>query len=130
MIISKNLSSFFRWFLFLSFALLLYFFFTFPPDQIPPLLIRANDKALHFLNFLLLALFGFRAFFHSSHPLFSAQADKKATSLSFGYSVFLEWAQSGVPGRDPSFWDLVANAGGIFAALLTIWLSKKSAFHS
>ena len=112
----------------MGFAVSLYIACTLPAEQIPAVVVRANDKLLHFLSFLLLTLLGFRAFWHSSMELFSQYAEGKTVSFSLFYGAFIEWAQRSVPGRDMSFLDFVADALGTFLAFLIFRLSWRFSF--
>ena len=116
---SKSLSEFFRWFVFLSYCVFLYLVYTLPADQIPPAVGRANDKVLHFFNFLLLALLAFQALAHSSLALLNLKAEMLSAGFSLFYGAFLEGAQHSVPGREMSFLDWLADAVGVLAAVAT-----------
>ena len=121
---SKNLSEFFRWFVFLSYCLLLYVAYTLPGNQIPPAVGRANDKVLHFFNFLLLALLAFRTLARSSVALLNLKAEMLSSGFSLFYGTFLEWAQRSVPGREMSFLDWLADTVGVLAAVATFRTSE------
>lgn len=79
-------------------------------------MLQANDKLLHFLDFLVLALLAFRTFTFSSQPLFYLHAGTKAAGFSVFYGSLLEWSQRTVPGRNASLWDWVADLAGILVA--------------
>ena len=124
MTVSKNLSDLLRWLVFISYSIFLYVVFTLPPQKIPSVVLGANDKILHALDFFLLALLAFRTFFYASHPLFCIHAGGKAVGFSLFYGAFLEWAQRGAPGREASFADWVADAVGILIASLIFRISR------
>ncbi len=109
-------------------AVFLYIACTLPAEQIPAAVVRANDKLLHLLSFLLLTLLGFRAFSRSSVEMFSRYGEGKAVSFSLFYGAFIEWAQQSVPGRDMSFSDFVADALGTFLAFLIFRYSRRFSF--
>ncbi|MBI2167730.1 MAG: VanZ family protein [Candidatus Omnitrophica bacterium] len=71
---------------------------------------------MHFLDFFLLALLAFRAFFYSPRPFFHLWAGEKAFVFSLLYGAFLEWAQRGVSGRVASLTDWGADALGALVA--------------
>lgn len=121
--ISKTLSNLSRWPLFLTYTVLLFVAYTISLDQIPAAVLRVNDKLMHFLDFLLLALLSFRTF-RASHSLFSRQAETKAVAFSLLYGAFLEWAQKNTVGRSPSVADWVADALGVFLAGFIFATSK------
>ena len=125
---SKNLSELVRWFLFLACAIVLYIGCTLPAEQLPVVVVRANDKLLHFLSFLLLTLLGFRAFSYSSFDLFSQYGEGKTVSFSLFYGAFIEWAQRSVPGRNMSFSDWLADALGAFLAFWVFRYSRRFSF--
>lgn len=126
MTVSKSLSKVFHWPLFIAYAVYLYFIFTTPPEKIPPEVLAANDKVLHLLLFLILALLAFRTFFYSAVSFFRAHAVAKTVWFSAAYGVFLEWAQMTVPGRSASFADWVADSLGILAAFGIVKISQKN----
>lgn len=80
------------------------------------MVVRANDKILHALDFFILTLLALRAFFYSSRPLFYVQSGEKSAGFSLLYGATLEWAQQRVPGRAGSFADWLADLAGILAA--------------
>ena len=125
---SKNLSELFRWFLFAGYAILLYIVCTLPAEQIPAVVIRANDKVLHFLSFFLLTLLGFRAFSRSSYEMFYQYGEGKAVCFSLFYGPFIEWAQRSVPGREMSFMDVTADSLGTLLAFLIFRFSRRFSF--
>ena len=116
MIVSRKVSSVFRWPLFIAYLLLLYVSFTLPSEQLPEAVTYANDKVLHFLDFFLLGLLAFRTFTLPSRPLFQVQAGGKAAVFSLLYGTFLEVLQQRVPGRDASVWDWTADLVGVLVA--------------
>ena len=120
LILSKVLSKL-RWPLFLAYAVLLYITFTLPVEKIPPQIYQINDKLLHFLCFVILALLGFQAFSHSAARVFSVYAEGKSAAFSLFYGAFLEAVQQNVPGRFASFNDWLADAAGVLAAFLLLW---------
>lgn len=123
MTISKTLSNLSRWPLFLTYTLLLFIAYTISPEQIPEAILRVNDKLMHYLDFFLLVLLGFRTL-TSSRALFSRQAETKSAVFSLLYGAFLEWAQKYSVERSPSFMDWVADALGVFSGVIIFWISK------
>ena len=115
---SKILSDLFRWPAFIGYVILLFVFMVLPGEKIPEMIVRVNDKLLHFVDFFLLALLGFKTFNSSSKRLFQAHAGTKIVTFSLFYGALLEWIQTAVPGRDASFRDWMADAAGTLAALM------------
>lgn len=89
----------------------------------PEAILRVNDKLMHYVDFFLLTLLSFRTF-ASSRSLLSRQAETKAAVFSVLYGAFLEWAQRNTVGRTPSFTDWLADALGVFSALIIFSISK------
>lgn len=98
--------------------MVLFVFMVLPGEKIPEMIVRVNDKLLHFVDFFLLALLGFRTFNSSSRRLFQVHAGTKVVTFSLFYGALLEWIQTAVPGRDASFKDWLADAAGTLAALM------------
>jgi len=113
-----------RWPLFLAFVVFLFVGHILPPEQIPPAVAQANDKVLHLINFLILALLAYRTFSFSSRTFFSLHAEVKAAGFSLFYGALLEWIQTGIPGRQGDVADWLADAVGIFIASVIFRISK------
>lgn len=105
-----------RWTPFLGFTVFLYVTYTLPPDQIPKAVLEANDKLLHFLDFLILTLLAFRSFFYSSSTFFSIKAGGKAFLFSAAYGAFLEGIQSRIGFREGNPLDWLADLAGCVLA--------------
>lgn len=117
-------SGFLRWAILIGYSVFIFDVFTLPGDQIPGAVRVVNDKVLHLFVFLILALLAFRTFSSSRFPLLSVHSDWKAAGFSVLYGGFLEWMQIGVPGRDASIADWIADALGALAAQFIFWLAR------
>lgn len=113
-----------RWPLFLAFVVFLFVGHILPPEQIPPAVAQANDKVLHLINFLILALLAYRTFTRSSRTLFSFHAGGKAAGFSLFYGALLECIQLKIPGRETSLRDWLADAIGVLLASIIFRISK------
>ena len=77
-----------------------------------------NDKLVHMVSYFILILtFDF--------SVKSGEAIFVKAIFVFVYSCAIEYAQGFVPGREVSFWDIVANAVGIFSFVLCVPLLKR-----
>jgi len=82
---------------------------------------KANiDKILHFLEYAILGILSFRAFYNIRKKL-----DLPIIFIIF-YSISDELHQSFIPGRDASFYDALADIlGGIFGIIFfKLWKEK------
>ena len=102
--------------MFLAYAILLYIFAVLPPEKIPAAIAAANDKALHFLDYFILALLAYQTLYYSSRSFFYLHAGGKAVVFSLFYGAFMEWVQIGIPGRGASFSDWAADSLGVLVA--------------
>ena len=120
---SKTLSNLSRWPLFLTFTVYLSLSHILSPDRLP-LAAYVNDKVFHFLNFLILALLGYRTFHRSSRSFFALHSEQKAMAFALFYGALMEMIQSTLPSRTASFADWLADAAGVFVAFLVFRISK------
>lgn len=120
---SKILSNLSRWPLFLTFTFYVYLSHVLSPDRLP-VGVYINDKVLHFLNFLTLALLGYRTFSRSSGNFFSRHAEQKAMAFALLYGALMEMIQSALPARQASFLDWSADAAGVFLSFVIFRISK------
>lgn len=82
------------------------------------LTVHINDKLGHFLAYASLA----------THVLFLCNLRKEkliGMILMISYGFLMELLQGFVPGRDPSFLDMIANSSGILVGLVIFLLFKK-----
>ncbi|HDR06012.1 MAG TPA: hypothetical protein ENN88_00075 [Candidatus Coatesbacteria bacterium] len=88
----------------------------------PPLVFPGVDKLLHALAFGLLGALAYLALgvrHREGRPvLWPILAAVVLVTL---YAVFDELHQARIPGRDPSFYDLLADAGGALLAVMLVW---------
>jgi len=108
----------------LAFVVLLFVGHILPPEQIPPAVAQANDKVLHLINFLILALLAYRTFAFSSRKFFSLHPGVKAAGFSLFYGALLECIQSRIPGRQGDVADWLADAIGVLVASVIFRISK------
>ena len=73
------------------------------------------DKALHFIEFLILAVLTSRALHHTFPPLSLSWVVILAGVFGFLYGTVDEYRQSYIPGRTAEFLDAFADAAGAFA---------------
>ena len=88
---------------------------------LPPLV--GFDKLLHVIAYSTLAgtfLYGLQPFTHSSNRSFSAFIVIVFCTI---YGISDEYHQSFIPGRFPSFWDVLAD--GLGALLVVGWWLRK-----
>ena len=73
------------------------------------------DKALHFIEFSILAIITSRALHRTFRPLSLSWVVVLAGVFGFLYGTIDEYHQSYVPGRQAEFLDAFADAAGAFA---------------
>lgn len=88
-----------------------------PQEQIP-IQMPVTDKVLHFLTYFVLAFIAL---------LSSKQKHSLLTILAIQIliGVFVEVAQSFIPGRTPEFLDILANSFGVMFGALVYFLFRK-----
>ncbi len=99
------------------------FIITYYSLQIPDKLsIPTNDKVGHFLAYSILSIQCF---------LLCNTMNKKikTTIMIASYGILMEFIQSFVPEREPSFFDIIANTSGILFSLITVFLFQQQ-IHS
>lgn len=94
--------------------------------------LRLSDKLIHGIAYAVLAFLLYLAL-SQGWRVSPALSGAWAWILSVVYGVTDEYHQSFVPGREPSFGDLVADAVGAAAALLAVALvtaiGRRGAWH-
>ncbi len=88
--------------------------------QIPDKLsIPTNDKVGHFIAYTTLSLQVF---------LLCKIAKERILGviLIISYGVLMEFIQGFVPGREPSFYDMIANSSGTFFSLVIIYFFQNN----
>jgi len=91
-----------------------------PSSSIPSSFILGFDKIIHFIEYTVFGILGIR----SNYKIFNSV---NIFILSFGlvFCVFDELWQSTIPGRDSSFYDVIADYSGlIFSLLLYKYIRK------
>ncbi|MFN0157791.1 MAG: VanZ family protein [Bacteroidota bacterium] len=99
-------------------ALAIYISSSIPTIDLPTVDVPSFDKAVHFFIFFMLAAFTHRAIrFQNKIPLFSSHHVLSTVLFVVIYGFADEFHQYFVPGRNPSIFDLVADAVGAFLYL-------------
>ncbi len=75
-----------------------------PPKSAPDM--RTNDKVGHFIAYAVLSL-------NTGLWLFNIKKHAYSLVILISYGALMEFFQGFVPGRDPSFLDMVANGTGV-----------------
>ena len=77
-----------------------------------------SDKLNHFLAYAILSLnFGFLSTKNRSYFI--------GIPFLIAYGLLIEFFQGFVPGRDPSFYDALANSAGVFSGFFVICLFSR-----
>ena len=90
--------------------------------SIPDKILLTPDKLLHFFEYLFFGIFCFRVVNNRfSYPIICV------SFLSFLFGIVDESWQSLIPGRDPSFFDLIADViGGVVGSFIAFYfLTRK-----
>lgn len=80
------------------------------------LLAHVGDKTLHAIEFGILGILCYRAFYHAAGERAARSALMLAIMTAIGYGVTDEVHQAFVPQRHPNGWDLLADAIGATVA--------------
>ena len=87
--------------------------------QIPSkLTVPTNDKVGHFLAYSTLS---FQVFLLCN----TLKQRIIGILLIISYGILMEFIQGFVPGREPSFYDMIANSSGTFFSLGVVYLFQK-----
>ena len=91
-----------------------------PGKSVPTIFTLSWDKLLHVIEYFLLGVLGYRAF---------GKMNKNITIIIsvFGilFGCFDEMWQSFIPGRYPSYYDVIADGIGVILGVTTIHIIKK-----
>ena len=91
-----------------------------PGKSVPTIFTLSWDKLLHVIEYFLLGVLGYRAF---------EERNKNITIIIsvFGilFGCFDEMWQSFIPGRYPSYYDVIADGIGVILGVTTIHIIKK-----
>ncbi len=91
-----------------------------PGKSVPTIFTLSWDKLLHVIEYFLLGVLGYRAFEYRN---------KNITIIIsvFGilFGCFDEMWQSFIPGRYPSYYDVIADGIGVILGVTTIHIIKK-----
>jgi VanZ family protein len=87
------------------------------------LLVHLGDKTIHAIEYGILGILCYRAFYYAAGTAASRMAWLLAIAASVGYGITDEIHQVFVPARDPNGWDLLADGiGAAVAASCWHWL--------
>ena len=91
-----------------------------PGKSVPTIFTLSWDKLLHVTEYFLLGVLGYRAFEERNKNI-------TITILVFGilFGCFDEMWQSFIPGRYPSYYDVIADGIGVILGVTTIHIIKK-----
>ncbi len=106
-----------QFFLYLFFILIVS---SIPGKSVPPVLALTWDKLLHVIEYFFLGILGYRAYEHRY---------KYITIIISMFGIFFgcmdEIWQSFIPGRNPSYYDAIADGIGVILGVITIRMIKK-----
>jgi VanZ family protein len=114
------------------YAGLIFLLSSFPhfPEQVPPFI--GYDKLAHFVEYYFFGILICRWLLNKKNHVVRRRA--LFVTLLFGmcYGVTDEWHQSFIPGRTASIWDVLFDAVGIAAAVLTyrFTMNKNSSLNN
>ena len=91
----------------------------------PPLGLAWQDKFYHFLEYALLSLLLFLAFHSSAREAYRKNAHLLSISVASVYAATDEIHQHFVRNRQGDFWDWVADAVGVVAVQVFIFLIRQ-----
>jgi VanZ family protein len=98
-----------------------------PNLKTPLVRMPGGDKAVHFLEYGILALLTFRSVRHWKSGMTLKQTALSAMALVAIFPIIDESVQSFIPGRSPEIYDFWADICGGWSFLGIIsWLSRKS----
>ena len=90
-----------------------------PVKSVPTLFALTWDKLLHVIEYFLLGVFGYRAY-ENRH--------KHITIIIATFGILFgcidEMWQSFIPGRYPSYYDIIADGIGVILGVITIHIIK------
>lgn len=110
-----------------AYAGLIFYLSSLPqPEQYAPSLFELlGDKLLHAVEYGILSVLCYRAFRYGAGMRAASHALALAILAASGYAVTDELHQAFVPTREPSGWDLLADAIGALVAASTRHLLGK-----
>jgi VanZ family protein len=118
--IDMNKNRLLKWIYFggpaLAYAALIFFLSSLSkfPEEVPSFF--GFDKMVHFVEYFVLGFLLYRWF--ATVDQFSGKSRVLIATMVVGiiYAFTDEWHQAFVPGRDSSFWDVLFDSSGVFAA--------------
>ncbi len=114
------LRRFLAWTAFAAASFLVFRGATLPPEEVPQILIRFNDRLVHGMEYFLLFLLAANAFRKTAWIWLT----RFPYSLAFGYclvmGILTETAQRYVPGRVPDIFDWASDGLGAAAGWMVI----------
>jgi VanZ family protein len=118
--LSLEAKGFIYWLPVIAFAVLIFCLSAIPKPQLYfPLLWTGGDKAVHAIEYGMLAILCYRAFRNATGYWAARNAFVLALFASAAYGLTDEWHQYFVPFRSPEGLDLLADSLGCLSALLT-----------
>ena len=91
-----------------------------PGKSVPNIVVLTWDKLLHFFEYLVFGLLGYRSYFYVKYP------KTFVTILGIIFGCFDEIWQIIIPGRDSNIYDILADTlGVIFGTILSMFIFKK-----
>lgn len=97
--------------------------FSYFTEEIPPF--TGYDKLAHFIEYYFFGILICRWLLNSKNRLLRKRALFMTMLIGIGYAVSDEWHQSFIPGRVATMWDVLFDAAGIAAAVLTYRITMK-----
>lgn len=106
-------------------AILIFWLSSMPRPLPPPMGVRVTDKLYHFMEFFIFGLLLARAFLSIASQGKEQKAILVAAALGIFWGVVDEIHQAFVPGRDASFFDVLADAAGVLFIMVLFWWRVK-----
>ena len=91
-----------------------------PGESVPTVFAYTWDKLLHVIEYFLLGVLGYRAFWNKNKYI---TINISIFGIFFG--CIDEIWQSFIPGRYPSYYDVIADGIGVILGVITISMIKK-----
>ncbi|MDP8206512.1 MAG: VanZ family protein [Candidatus Electryonea clarkiae] len=104
-----------------SWAIIIFAISAIPSGRIPPLTILSSDKLIHMTVYAILGILAFRAFNGTGSRI---QAPWIICLFCVLYGFGDEFHQMFVPGRNPSIFDVAADAIGAIIGIILWWKRK------
>ena len=107
------------------YAGLIFLLSSFPhfPEEVPPFI--GYDKLAHFIEYYFFGILICRWLLNKKNHFVRRYALFMTMLIGMCYGVSDEWHQSFIPGRVASIWDVLFDAVGIAAAVLTYRITMK-----